>query len=87
MARSSSRRTSTDDVELESLEAKVEAEIGCDEARAKSEGQLLHDHELIEVNVFGKIHFELPSSTARPSSTSSPSSTPTSSSIVQARRH
>jgi hypothetical protein len=70
------------EVELEILEAKVEAEIGCDEAKAKIEGHLLHEkglwpeilplglgadvkikaeldkHKLIEVDIFGKIHFE-----------------------------
>lgn len=70
------------EVELEILEAKVEAEIGCDEAKAKIEGHLLHEkglwpeilpiglgvdakikaelfnHQLVEVDVFGKIHFE-----------------------------
>jgi hypothetical protein len=70
------------EVELEILEAKVEAEIGCDDAKAKIEGHLLHEkglwpeilplglgvdakikaelfnHELIKVDVWGKIHFE-----------------------------
>ncbi len=34
------------EVELEILEAKVEAEIGCDEAKAKIEGHLLHEKGL-----------------------------------------